>query len=88
MGLLHGHGSGGDLGGISASTSALKSSIRRFVITEKAPTSVLNVKALVGAFNQEKALVGAFSVIVQPVAKPMDRFAALYVNHASFVTFT
>ena len=27
----------------------------------------------VGAFNQEKALVGAFSVIV----KPMDRFTAL-----------
>ena len=27
--------------------------------------SVLNVKAQVGAFNQEKALVGAFSVIVQ-----------------------
>ena len=27
--------------------------------------SVLNVKALVGAFNKEKALVGAFSVIVQ-----------------------
>ena len=26
--------------------------------------SVLNVKALVGAFNQEKALVGAFSVII------------------------
>ena len=26
---------------------------------------VLNVKALEGAFNQEKALVGAFSVIVQ-----------------------
>ena len=25
--------------------------------------SVVNVKALVGAFNQEKALVGAFSVI-------------------------
>ena len=25
--------------------------------------SVLNVKALVGTFNQEKALVGAFSVI-------------------------
>ena len=39
--------------------------------------SVLNVKALVGAFNQEKALVGAFSVIVQPVVAPMDRFAAL-----------
>ena len=27
--------------------------------------SILNVKALVGTFNQEKALVGAFSVIVQ-----------------------
>ena len=27
--------------------------------------SVLNVKALVGAFKQEKALVGAFSVIVR-----------------------
>ena len=27
--------------------------------------SVLNVKALVGSFNQEKALVGAFSVIVK-----------------------
>ena len=27
--------------------------------------SVLNVKALVGAFNHEKALVGAFSVIVK-----------------------
>ena len=35
------------------------------------------MKALVGAFNQEKALVGAFSVIVQPVVDPMDRFAAL-----------
>ena len=27
--------------------------------------SVLNVKAVVAAFNQEKALVGAFSVILQ-----------------------
>ena len=35
------------------------------------------MKALVAAFNQEKALVGAFSVIVQPVVEPMDRFAAL-----------
>ena len=35
------------------------------------------MKTLVGAFNQEKALVGAFSVIVQPVVEPMDRFAAL-----------
>ena len=33
------------------------------------------MKALVGAFNQ-KALVGAFSVIV----KPMDRFTALVVT--------
>ena len=36
------------------------------------------MKALVGAFNKEKALVGAFSVIVQPVVEPMDRFAALH----------
>ena len=32
---------------------------------------------LVGAFNQEKALVGAFSVIVSPIVEPMDRFTAL-----------
>ena len=31
------------------------------------------MKALVGAFNQEKDIVGAFSVFV----KPMDRFTAL-----------
>ena len=36
------------------------------------------MKALVGAFNQEKALVGAFSVIVQPVVEPMDCFTALF----------
>ena len=36
------------------------------------------MKALVGAFNQEKALVGAFSVIVQPVVEPMDHFTALF----------
>ena len=35
------------------------------------------MKALVGAFNHEKALVGAFSVIVQPVVEPINRFAAL-----------
>ena len=39
------------------------------------------MKALVGAFNQEKALVGAFSVIVQPVVEPMDRFTALDQAH-------
>ena len=44
---------------------------------------MLNVKVLVGAFNQEKALVGAFSVIVQPVVEPMDRFAALIRMKAS-----
>ena len=31
----------------------------------------------VGAFNQEKALVGAFSVIVQPVVEPMEQYTAL-----------
>ena len=38
------------------------------------------MKAVVAAFNQEKALVGAFSVIVQPVVEPMDRIAALLVT--------
>ena len=35
------------------------------------------MKALVGAFNQEKALVGAFAVIVQPVVEPMEHYTAL-----------
>ena len=35
------------------------------------------MKVVVGTFNQEKALVGAFSVIVQLVVEPMDRFTAL-----------
>ena len=35
------------------------------------------MKALVGAFNQEKALVGALSVIVQPVVEPMEHYTAL-----------
>ena len=39
------------------------------------------MKALVGAFNQEKALVGAFSVIVQPVVKPMEHYTALLHNN-------
>ena len=38
------------------------------------------MKAVVAAFNQEKALVGAFSVLVQPVVEPMDRFTALLVT--------
>ena len=37
------------------------------------------MKALVGAFNPEKALVGAFSVIVQPVVEPMEHYTALIV---------
>ena len=32
------------------------------------------MKAVVAAFNQEKALVGAFSVIVQPVVEPMENY--------------
>ena len=44
------------------------------------------MKALVGAFNQEKALVGAFSVIVQPVVEPMDRFAALAICYAAWLS--
>ena len=35
------------------------------------------MKALVDAFNQEKGLVGAFSVIVQPVVEPMEHYTAL-----------
>ena len=35
------------------------------------------MKALVGTFNQEKALVGAFSVILQPVVEPMEHYTAL-----------
>ena len=38
------------------------------------------MKAVVAAFNQEKALVGAFSVIVKPVVEPMDRFTALVIT--------
>ena len=34
------------------------------------------MKALVGAFNQEKALVGAFSVIVQSVVEPVEHCTA------------
>ena len=38
------------------------------------------MKALVGAFNQEKALVGAFSVIVQPVVESMENYTALIIT--------
>ena len=36
------------------------------------------MNVLVGAINQEKALVGAFSVIVQPVVEPMEHYTALF----------
>ena len=35
------------------------------------------MKVLVGTFNQEKALIGAFPVIVQPVVEPMEHYTAL-----------
>ena len=38
------------------------------------------MKALVGAFNQEKALVGAFSMIVKLVVELMDHFTALVIT--------
>ena len=42
-------------------------------------SSVLNVKVVVGAFNQEKALVGAFSVIIY---EPSDGpFSSTTVHH-------
>ena len=37
------------------------------------------MKAVVAAFNQEKALVGAFSMIVQPVVEPMEHYTALII---------
>ena len=40
--------------------------------------SVLNVKAVVAAFNQEKALVGAFSVITN---LRMELFEAVATSH-------
>ena len=42
------------------------------------------MKALVGAFNQEKALVGAFSVIVQPV---VEHYTALDKIHTGMNIF-
>ena len=44
--------------------------------------SVLNVIALVGAFNQEKAQVGAFSVIVEPIVEPMEHYTALVAENS------
>ena len=41
------------------------------------------MKAVVAAFNQEKALV-----IVQPVVEPMNRFTALIYRHTNTSTHT
>ena len=40
------------------------------------------MKVLVGAFNQEKALVGAFSMIVQPVVEPMEHYTTLVLGRS------
>ena len=45
------------------------------------------MKALVGTFNQEKALVGAFSVIVQPVVELMEHYTALSRIHTAHTCF-
>ena len=41
--------------------------------------SVLNVKVIVGAFSQEKALVGAFSVIVKTDCRTESYTALVFV---------
>ena len=41
----------------------------------------LNVKAVLAAFNQEKALLGAFSVVRDCTTSPINRFAALLPDH-------
>ena len=41
------------------------------------------MKAVVAAFNQEKALVEAFSVIVRPVVEPMEHYTALFLMRPS-----
>ena len=46
------------------------------------------MKALVGAFNQEEALAGAFSVIVQPVVEPMEHYTALVITRTITKTIT
>ena len=50
-----------------------------FMSTYRGVKSVLNLKAVVAAFNQEKALVGAISVITN---LRMDLFEALLHNSA------
>ena len=47
---------------------------------------VLNVKALVGPFNQEKALVGAFSMIVLHRLIDLRHYFYLSNDHAQHLT--
>ena len=54
---------------------------RRFAKILQSRSSVLNVKALVGTLNQEKALVGAFSVIVKLRILFGDLRFKLYPGH-------
>ena len=43
-------------------------------------------RAAIRHYANQTALVGAFSVIVQPVVEPMDRFAALIFSGFSVVS--
>ena len=55
--------------------------LRPLSIVSRRLNSILNVKAQVGTFNQEKAIVGVFSVIV----KTNGSFAALVCTHCVLV---
>ena len=56
----------------------------QFHVERPCLNSVLNVKAVVAAFNQEKALVGAFSVITN---LRMDLFEALSLTDTFYYFF-
>ena len=51
------------------------------VLMQRLRHTVLNVEVLVGAFNQEKDLVGAFSVIAKTDRETDGSFAALESGH-------
>ena len=58
------------LGSLRQRPNALQCHIYFLCVGGQCLNSVLIVKVLVGTFNQEKALVGAFSVIVKSSASP------------------
>ena len=64
----------------SVPISCLLTVFRRPFSIEHSVLICLQCESTVGAFNQEKGLVGAFSVIVQPVVEPMDRITALILT--------